>query len=220
MLFARALSQGERAYCPDVSACALYVPEELGATVNENGEVMTPQDLPKSARPVAVTTEDIELGAPTVVVAQDTSKGQPENGSNNGGSTSAAGSPAQSVFNAPSKAAAEQQPVFYEQVKQAVAEKQAKPKVDPKFVEFDGCISVAERRNFARAWKDQFPPDTPSKDIELLRHDWLQREGFIDPKGEPTSAMIPLAVFEDYKRKAVHFAKTLNQRVSIDEVPF
>ncbi len=64
MLFARALSQGERAYCPDVSMCALYVPEELGATVNESGEVQTAQDLPKSARPVEVTQEDIPLDSP------------------------------------------------------------------------------------------------------------------------------------------------------------
>lgn len=60
MLFARALSQGERAYCPDVSACTLYVPEELGAVVNENGDVA---ELPKG-RSTAVTTEDIPLNMP------------------------------------------------------------------------------------------------------------------------------------------------------------
>lgn len=63
MLFARALSQGERAYCPDVSSCALYVPEELGANVNESGEVVSVADLPKSAQPVAVTKEDIVFDA-------------------------------------------------------------------------------------------------------------------------------------------------------------
>lgn len=59
MLFARALSAGVRLHCPDVSACPLYVPEELGATVDEEGAVT---ELPKSARPVDVTTEDIEIG--------------------------------------------------------------------------------------------------------------------------------------------------------------
>lgn len=59
MLFARALSAGVRLHCPDVSACPLYVPEELGATVDEEGSVT---ELPKSARPVDVTTEDIEIG--------------------------------------------------------------------------------------------------------------------------------------------------------------
>src|SRR6266700_4331304 len=46
MLFARAMSAGVRTHCPDVSACPLYVPEELGATVTEDGEVIT---LPASA---------------------------------------------------------------------------------------------------------------------------------------------------------------------------
>jgi hypothetical protein len=59
MLFARALSAGVRLHCPDVSACPLYVPEELGAQVNEEGDVT---ELPKSARAVEVTTEAIEIG--------------------------------------------------------------------------------------------------------------------------------------------------------------
>lgn len=58
MLFARALSQGLRTYCPDVSAAPIYNPEEMGATVDEEGAVT---ELPKSARPVQVTTEDIEI---------------------------------------------------------------------------------------------------------------------------------------------------------------
>lgn len=57
MLFARAISQGERAYCPDVSACALYVPEELGATVNESGEVT---ELPASVK-AASAAESVPL---------------------------------------------------------------------------------------------------------------------------------------------------------------
>ena len=59
MLFARALSAGVKLHCPDVSACPLYVPEEMGAVVNEDGEVV---ELPKSARPVETTTADIEIG--------------------------------------------------------------------------------------------------------------------------------------------------------------
>ena len=40
MLFARALSQGVRWYCPDVlSGSPAYVPEEMGASVTEDGEV-------------------------------------------------------------------------------------------------------------------------------------------------------------------------------------
>jgi hypothetical protein len=39
MLFARAISSGVRVYCPDVfNGNLVYVPEELGAQVNEDGE--------------------------------------------------------------------------------------------------------------------------------------------------------------------------------------
>jgi hypothetical protein len=39
MLFARAISSGVRLYCPDVfNGNLVYVPEELGAQVNEDGE--------------------------------------------------------------------------------------------------------------------------------------------------------------------------------------
>jgi len=41
MLFARALSNGVKWYCPDISNSPLYTPDELGATVDgETGEVI------------------------------------------------------------------------------------------------------------------------------------------------------------------------------------
>lgn len=44
MLFARALSQGVRWYAPDVTAGSpAYVPEELGAQVNSEGEAIEPE---------------------------------------------------------------------------------------------------------------------------------------------------------------------------------
>jgi len=65
MLFARALSQGLRTYCPDVSAAPIYNPEEMGATVNEDGDVT---ELPASAKAVAGnvprTTEAIPVKKP------------------------------------------------------------------------------------------------------------------------------------------------------------
>lgn len=48
MMFARALSNGVRMYCPDLSAAPIYVPEELGAEVNEDGDVTAhPIEKPK-----------------------------------------------------------------------------------------------------------------------------------------------------------------------------
>lgn len=48
MLFARALSNGVRWYCPDVTMTTVYTPEELGAEVNEEGDVIdvTPVEKP------------------------------------------------------------------------------------------------------------------------------------------------------------------------------
>lgn len=40
MLFNRALSAGIRSFCPDISVCPVYVPEEMGAEVNMEGEVV------------------------------------------------------------------------------------------------------------------------------------------------------------------------------------
>jgi hypothetical protein len=41
MLFARAMSNGVRFYCPDAFEGAVYTPEELGAETNEDGQVIT-----------------------------------------------------------------------------------------------------------------------------------------------------------------------------------
>ena len=51
MLFARALSNGARWYCPDVFGGPLYTPEELGAEVNGDGEVVEHVALPAPAAP-------------------------------------------------------------------------------------------------------------------------------------------------------------------------
>lgn len=40
MLFARAISNGVKWYTPDVTGGPVYTPEELGATVNEDGEII------------------------------------------------------------------------------------------------------------------------------------------------------------------------------------
>lgn len=50
MLFARALSNGAKWHCPDLSGGPLYTPDELGATVDgETGDMVT--DTPKDVTP-------------------------------------------------------------------------------------------------------------------------------------------------------------------------
>lgn len=61
MLFARAMSNGAKWFCPDVFAGPVYTPDELGATVDgETGEVI---DLPAAPAPAPVD--------PAVQVARD-----------------------------------------------------------------------------------------------------------------------------------------------------
>lgn len=50
MLYARAMSNGVKWYCPDVTGGPAYTPDELGEAVNEDGEII-------DARPVAVVAQ-------------------------------------------------------------------------------------------------------------------------------------------------------------------
>jgi hypothetical protein len=59
MLFARALSQGVRLYCPDVTAGSpAYTPEELGAEVDAEGEVVYVESTVEPAQETPTTSLD------------------------------------------------------------------------------------------------------------------------------------------------------------------
>lgn len=61
MLFARAISNGVKWFCPDVfNGSPVYTPEELGANVNEDGEVI---EAPFTSAPT--TNQPAEITAPT-----------------------------------------------------------------------------------------------------------------------------------------------------------
>ena len=55
MLFARALSNGVRWYCPDVFDMSTYTPEELGAVVDEEGNVVDVTPAPAPEKPVTAS---------------------------------------------------------------------------------------------------------------------------------------------------------------------
>lgn len=178
MLFARALSQGERTYCPDVSACALYVPEELGATVNEAGEVT---ELPKSARPVAVTTHDIEIAGPALSSVEPQGKGATKASEKHGGQSVVASSTSKTEAEASSPSA---------------------PAVE---------YSTREQQDFMRLrFKDSLPPKYQANADEL-RREWLKKEGFVDEKGVGTSTKIPRdrEIFNAVHKKLMAHAKTI-----------
>jgi hypothetical protein len=72
MLFARALSAGVRYYCPDVFGHApVYVPEELGANVDGDGEVIdiTPKPSPIVERALKIIEEDREAEQAPIIEA-------------------------------------------------------------------------------------------------------------------------------------------------------
>lgn len=52
MLFARAMSNGVRWHCPDVTAGPVYTPEELGAPVDEEGNYVPPAEPDRVTRTV------------------------------------------------------------------------------------------------------------------------------------------------------------------------
>jgi hypothetical protein len=57
MLFARAMSNGARWYCPDVFGGAVYAPEELGAKTDEEGSVV---EISEPIRVEGDTREDVQ----------------------------------------------------------------------------------------------------------------------------------------------------------------
>ncbi len=58
MLFARAMSNGVRWYCPDVFASGVYTPEEMGAQVDGEGEIVE-----STSRVVDTATGEITMAA-------------------------------------------------------------------------------------------------------------------------------------------------------------
>lgn len=90
MLFARAMSNGVRWFCPDVfMGAAVYTPEELGATVNDDGDVVDVPSRASEARerpaPAALPGEDapepVEAHSGAPEAQEGTRKLGPKNGS-------------------------------------------------------------------------------------------------------------------------------------------
>lgn len=59
MYFARALSNGVRWYCPDVFDVSTYTPEELGADVDDDGNIIEVQAAPKKALESAPKADEV-----------------------------------------------------------------------------------------------------------------------------------------------------------------
>lgn len=187
MLFARALSQGERAYCPDVSACPLYVPEELGATVNESGEVLSMTDLPTSAQPLARTTEETVFTAPKKASPVEQAVTPPT--ANMGSEPSMPLPPAAVDANIAATSA-------------------PAPKPDTGVGMPQGCITDGQAANFHRTFAAAMKADK-RKDAKLYAHQWLQERGFVDSEGHGTAKAIAENQFLDVRDEAAKGAATI-----------
>jgi len=62
MLFARCISSGMRTFCPDVFQATVYTPEELGANVDGDGEIIDVPSRPE--KPSAVPLEALKADTP------------------------------------------------------------------------------------------------------------------------------------------------------------
>lgn len=180
MLFARALSQGLRTYCPDVSAAPIYNPEEMGATVGEDGDVI---ELPKSAQPkgnVERTTSEIPINGPAKHAAADrqpTVKGEavPEEAVDG----KAEGGPA------------------------AIVEDSAPQQSSAEFIDRGRQVALH------RAFKDAIRNPEAKKHAEAYFRDWLVAQKFIGPDGNGSTKVVPVSRFDEVRNEAVKFAAAM-----------
>lgn len=195
MMFARALSAGVRLHCPDVSACPLYVPEELGATVNEDGDV---QELPKSARPVEVTTEDISIEG-------FRSPGNSAGAGNKGPAQAPDKDGGHAVTAAPVEAAAapaESPAVPANDALTAAVLKTAERLAPSEY------IGKGESANLHKLFREALNPERRKLSDALLA-DWLKVQGIVDADGKGSALAIRKTNFFDVRESATQHAHSL-----------
>lgn len=191
MLFARALSQGERMYCPDVSVCALYVPEELGAEVNEHNEVIgAVAEAPAFTGNVPRTTEPIPMPRnPVTVMAQDSSHGKWQADPEKVADKPQEGQSSAGVPTPPTR-------------------EPGSDDEDPHtFV--DAPIDLARQRALHRAFKDAIRSESAKKGADAIFRDWLKHQGYVGPDGAGSTKTVPMYLFDEVRANAVKFAETL-----------
>lgn len=188
MLFARALSAGVRVHCPDVTICPLYVPEELGAEVNGDGE---PTNVTPSA-PSAPVIQGERTSEPRTFTAPTAAK------QDSAGSNSGQGAPTSEGLQGP-------EPAKTADAAGVGTGIPAPAKPDSK--ELPGCITKGEAANFEREFKNALKKEH-QKNAKQFSHDWLKMQGFV-VEGEPTAYAIPKIKFYDIREEALKFARSL-----------
>jgi len=161
----------------------------------EDSDRETPENgVRRDRKPVNVTKEDIEIGSARNVTGSEATKG-----SSSVVSAVASDKKRETSGEAPASEAEVVRQLKQDGYNATVPGEDAKP-------EFEGCIDKPRQIAFARAWAGACPVGI---DKETARHQWLARRNYVDKDGIPTSAKIPLAIYEDEKRDAVNFARKL-----------
>lgn len=231
MLFARAISQGLRTYCPDASLAPLYVPEELGATVNEDGNVT---ELPKSARVAEVTQEAEAIQPPKKTAAVVESRastwteGKQVTGANDSNvypQTVAEPNEDEIPPNPPKAVVTEEAEAVAPPKRGPGRPRKDSPPEDTAIVGGqqsgkpaevpaakptvpEGSVSVEQAVNFERMFKKSLRSDL-EKQATALSHDWLRLKGFVNSDGEPTAKAIPAKDFYEIREAAIAHAEAL-----------
>ena len=180
MLFARAMSAGVRAHCPDVTTCPAYVPEELGADVNEDGEMKTvtaPHEPEKKAQPLSFKK--------SAAAVEDTARKKI------GGEHGVQDGKNEGTIMAGTVQAAETHPAL-------PVEEQFEPPSEPHSVEY---ISIGQQKNFHIECRKAVR-ETKKMRADDLAYQYLMDNGFVNEKGEPTAAMIRADQWPDVRIKA------------------
>ena len=187
MLFARTISIGMRSHCPDVSSSSLYVPEELGATVNETGEVIA---MPEPSGEGKVYTRPSSPPSVSPVVQPSPLSGTAE--------TKAA-----PTLQAPGVAPQAEGDGLTPSAKD-LPFTPADPPDDPFAPK---TITSAQAGQLARRFRESLRPELQPM-AEELRHDFLRINGFMDGPN-PSSLVIPAERFIEVGKAATKFAAGL-----------
>ncbi len=181
MLFARALSQGLRAYCPDVSIAPLYNPEELGANVNEEGDVIdvVQQAPPAPVKPISFKKQD------SAAINKD-----------QGGATCQEGEKPSDAAEVISTADA------MAVVKEALVNLDQKPPVKIE----DAYISIKEQKEFHKLCRSAVEPSRRTN-ADNWTYQWLMDNHYLNGEGNPSASGIPVKDWPSAMEKAVKWLR-------------
>ena len=192
MCFARAMSQGVRTHCPDVSA---------GVPIYTEGELSGNDPTPKNAGSDNLSISPAAPVAPIAPVSSGTTweTNTPDNyeteerrAIQEESNTTPSGNP-ETVLTPLVEA----------------IDKDKKP--EAKVLEF---VTSKQITTFNTDFRMAAPAGMSAKDIDYHRHEWLKEEGYIDTKGNGTTKAIPKkdgdgVSWLTVRKRALKFARTL-----------